>query len=165
MPVGVHGLPRSREWDAVVAVELEELESTTLSEFSLKVLRDGTVIGDVAAVPGDVVDRVVWLSREESGLPAEVRAVRTGVRDWSVALRRTRLELLTLPDVDATEIALAIPPGGEPTLLVDGEEADLDGPYAAAALELDRRGRERHTTFVARATRATGGWELTIDPL
>jgi hypothetical protein len=165
MPVGVHGVARVREWDAVAALEIEELEGTSLSEVAFKVVRDGTVLGDVGNVPEVVIERLAWLAREESGLPAEVRAVRTGVRDWSVAVRRARLELLELPDVDASEIALAIAPGGERTLLVDGEERDEDGDYAVAAIELEARGRARHRTFVARATRVAGGWELTIDPL
>jgi hypothetical protein len=165
MPVGVHGVARAREWDAVFALELPELEGDSLSELAFKLLRDGTVLGDVEGVPADVVDRLAALAREESGLPAEVRAVRTGVRDWSAAVRRTRLELLALPELDASELALAVPPGGERTLLADGEEVEPQGALAEAADVLELRGRERYRTFVARATRVAGGWELTIDPL
>jgi len=163
--VGVHGLPRSREWDAVAAVEIEELVGTAWSELTLKVLRDGTILGEVEGVPEQVVERLAWLAREDCGVPSEVRAVRTGVRDWSVAVRRARLELLQLPELEATEVALALPPGGEPTLFVDGDEVAPEGAYAEAARELERRGRERYKTFVARASRTSGGWELTIDAL
>jgi hypothetical protein len=154
-----------REWDSVTALELPELEGTTFSELSLKVLRDGTVLGDLDGVSGELVERLAWLARDDAGLPAELRAVRTGVRDWSVAVRRLRLELLDLPDVDAAELSLAIAPDGERTLIVDGEEAVPVGALAEAARELESRGRERHAAFVARATRSSGGWALTVDPL
>lgn len=165
MPVGVHGVARAREWDAVLVLELPALDDAPLSEVALKLLPDGTVLGGAADLPAEVLERLAAIAREETGLPAELRAVRTGVREWSLAVRRVRLELLALPEIDAQEIALAVPPGSPPVFLLDGEEAAPEGVLADAADELGRRGRARYRTFVARAARAEGGWELTIDPL
>lgn len=70
-------------------------------------------------------------------------------------------------DIDAAEITLALGPDGSLTLLVDGEDAAaVTSALEAAASELERRGRERFPSFVARAERLPeAGWVLTVDPL
>ena len=166
LEVGITGVPRNREWDALAMVELPELEGDPASEIEFSVLADGTIalppgatfpLGPAETLAGSVSD----LER-----PYDVLAVRRGVRDWSVAARRRDADVAELPDVPgATEVTVAIDPDGGRTVLVDGLEADATEAVAPAAAELERRGRERHDAFVARASRTAAGWTVTIDPL
>ena len=100
--------------------------------------------------------------------PYEARAARRDRSGWSAAARRLHSGTAELPlDLVAFEITVAIPPAGERLVLVDGEECErIEGALAAAADELERRGRERYETFVVRAERRSDErWEVVVDPL
>jgi hypothetical protein len=164
---GVSGLPRSREWDAVTVVELPELESSSASELTFRVLGDASVAG-AEGLPGAAVERIVAELESAVRPPYEVRAARRGRCDWSVAARELRLESVPLlGSLPGDELAVAVTPDGERTTFVDGEEtglltADLEAAFAV----LERRGRERFPAFVSRAERVgPGRWELSVDPL
>lgn len=164
---GVSGVPRGRDWDAVAVVDLPELEGSLASELSFRVLEDGTV-ADADELPAGALERIA--AELETGVrpPYDVRAVRRGRSDWSVAARELRLERVPLPEaLPGTELAVAVTPEGGRTLLVDGEEPEgLTPELESAFAELERRGRERFPAFVARAERvAPGRWELLVDPL
>jgi hypothetical protein len=166
LEVGITGVPRTREWDAVTTVDVPELEGDPASELAFTVLADGTIAlrsGETA--PLAAAERLAGAVFEVDR-PCDILAVRRGVREWSVAGRRRDMDAVSLPDVPgAAEIAVAVGPDGARTVLVDGEEADDAPEVAQAADELERRGRERHRAFVARASRTAAGWTLTIDPL
>ena len=165
---GVSGVPRGREWDAVAVVDLPELADAALSEIRFRVLEDGSISGaEGAAVPDLALRRLAAAVEEMLSPPYEALAARRGCHDWSIAARELRLEGIELPAaLAAGEIVLAVPPGGERTLLVEGEEPAVMTPeLEAAAAELERRGLARFDAFVARAERVGGRWELTIDPL
>ena len=68
---------------------------------------------------------------------------------------------------DATSVEVVVAPGGDRSLLVDGEEVvNPDPAWEPAVHELERRGRKRFQSFVARADRVgEDRWELTVDPL
>jgi hypothetical protein len=161
---GVSGLAQPREWDASGIVEVRELAGSPLAELEFTVLADGALLGEGPA-------EAVAALTEGLGLepPFAVRAVRQGPLEWAVGARELDSEPVTLPaSLAAGRIELAVAPDGESTLLLDGEIAagDLSEPVRQAAVELERRGRARFQSFVARADRVEEGrWELTIDPL
>jgi hypothetical protein len=100
--------------------------------------------------------------------PFAVRAVRRGRLEWAVAGRALRSEpvVLSVP-ADAFSVEVVVAPDGNRSLLVDGEEVvTVDPVWDEAVQELERRGRKRFQSFVARADRVgEDRWELTVDPL
>jgi hypothetical protein len=159
---GVSGLSRPREWDASALVEVETLAATELRVLEFDVLVDDAVQGDV---PSEAVPELT----AELGLepPYNVRAVRQGRLDWAVAGRILRSEPIVLEAPGVSSLEVVVAPGGDVSVLVDGEDEVSVGPdLENAARELERRGRERFQAFVARADRVgEDRWELTIDPL
>ena len=169
LPVGIHGVPRSREWDVVIQVTLPELADSTLAELSLKRLPDGAILvqGD-GEIPAAALVRLTSVLADELQLDGagEAVGVRCGVDDWSIAARQLRLDVVDLPDLgEVSEVSVAVTPDGERVVLVDGEEVDPDGALARDADVLEERGLARFDSFVARAERSGSAWELTLDPL
>jgi hypothetical protein len=167
MEVGISGVPRQREWDVVRVVDLPELEGVSLSEVAFRLLGAGRAAGTTPAdVPAAALARMAALVEETLEPPCEVRALRRGVLDWSVAARQITVELVDLPALEEVEeISVAVAPDGGRTILVDGEEAEPQGELEQVILELERQGRERFPAFVARVVQSTAGWELSVDPL
>jgi hypothetical protein len=168
VPVGVSGVPRSREWDALTIVELPQLEGRPLEEIVFVRLVDGTTDSFGQDVPLDVIERLAAALEGSLEAPYEARAARRGTREWSLAARSVNVDLITLPAaLAADEVTLAVGPDGSTTLLVDGEEpASVSAELATAAEVLGRQGRARSEAFVARAERAgSGRWTVTVDPL
>jgi len=167
MEVGISGVPRQREWDLVSIVDLPELEGAPVSELAFRLLDDGRVAGaEPADAPSLALGRLAALVAVSLEPPCEVRAVRRGVLDWSLAARRISVSLVELPGLEGVEdLVVALAPGGGRTILVDGQELEPEGEVEEAALLLEEEGRRRHPIFVARAVRSTAGWELTVDPL
>jgi hypothetical protein len=165
---GVSGLARRREWDAVELVLLPELADLPLEEFRFALLADGTLVpADGAAVPEAVLERLADRIRAALAPPFDAVAARHTREEWSVAARALRIDELELPQVDATEIVVALGPEGSATLLVDGEEEGAPASaVAAAARELERVGSERYDSFVVRARRVAGDrFAVSVDPL
>jgi hypothetical protein len=168
VPVGVSGVPRSRDWDAVVVAELPELEGDPLEEIVFVRLPDGSLGGFGSEVPASAVERLAAHLDPVLRPPYEARAVRRGTREWSVGARSVNVDLVALPEsLEADTITLAVSPDGSSVLLVDGEEETSDSAeLEAAAAELRRHGRLRAPAFAARAERiGPGCWTLTVDPL
>lgn len=160
---GVSGLSRLREWDASGIVDVEALAATELGELEFTIRADGALAGDVP--PAAVSELTQELGLEP---PYAVRAVRRGRLEWAVAGRALRSQPLSLSvpsGISSLEVVLA--PDGDRSVLVEGEEAvAVDPAWEAAAEELERRGRERFQSFVARADRVgEDRWELIVDPL
>lgn len=167
MEVGISGVPRQREWDFVTLVDVPELDGAPVSELAFRLLGSGNLAGtEPDGVSSAALARLSALVEEVLEPPCEVRALRRGVLDWSLAARHITVELVDLPPLEGVEeVAVAVAPDGGRTLLVDGEEIDSDGRLEQVALALEAHGRERFPTFVARAVQSTAGWELTVDPL
>lgn len=160
---GVSGLSRPREWDASALVEVTALATAEVGELEFAVLADGAIAGDP---PPEAVSELT----DELGLkpPYAVRAVRRGRLEWAVAGRALRSEPLALAlPTGISSLEVVVPPDGGRSVLVEGEEAvAVDPAWEAAVEELERRGRKRFQSFVARADRVgEDRWELTIDPL
>jgi hypothetical protein len=137
---GIHGLPRAREWDAVVSVEAPEIPEQRSAFVALPsgdlVVEDGT---DQVRALADALER-------ELAPPYRAEAVKRDDGFWAVAGRR--VEIVELPGVAGNEIELTSH-GPERTLLVDGERGFGSIP------ELERPGH------VVRARRVDGDiWEV-----
>ena len=159
-----------REWDAVVLVELPELERSALVELELLVPADAEVDVDAAeGVPRRAVDRISAALDAQVRRPYGARAVRRDARLWSAGARTLRGETVAFrPGLPASSLEVVRPPGEELRALADGEPIDsaLAPLFAEAVGELERRGLARFESFAVRADRVAGGrWQLTIDPL
>ncbi len=151
--VGVHGVPRAREWDAVVTAESDSL---TGDELSFVALPDGTLIVDEDVPDGSVA---ALAEAVESALapPYRARGVRKSARVWAVGA--LRIEVAELPGAEGDEIDLTVQ-GGSRTLVVDGE------PAFGSVPALERLAGAQHEEYVAHAERLDGDlFEIKVSPL
>jgi hypothetical protein len=154
--VGIHGVPRPREWDTVVTAEAPRLG---VGELDFVVLPDGTLVVDdsLDLEPGSL-DPLAGALETELHPPYRARAVWRGASRWGVAARR--IEVAELPeDVRGDEIVLSVAEG-QRSLVVDGQ------PSFGSARALERRGADRGAAFVVRAERlAERMWEIEVTLL
>ena len=151
--MGVHGLARQRQWDAVATVQAPEIDGDALA---FDVLPDRTVLveeetGDAELAPlADAIER-------ELDPPYRARAVRQGAALWAVAARS--IEVVQLRDRTGEAIELS-KRGEERALTVDGAREFGSVP------ELEELASQRHADYVVRAERLDGDWwEVKVDPL
>lgn len=148
----------------IVAAEIPELAACEVDEVRFDAFPDGTL--DPQSEPAE---RFALELDRALGRPYTALAVRHGASEWALGARMLKSELVSLPqELSAQALEVALPPDGELAVLVDGEQAvdPLEPALAAAAGELERRGRERFEFFVARADKlADGRFELSVDPL
>jgi hypothetical protein len=151
--VGVHGVPRAREWDAVVSAESETL---SVDEVSFAALPDGTLIVDEDVPEGSLAP----LAEAVEGVieaPYRAQGVRKSERVWAVGA--LRIEVAELPGATGDEIDLAVQAGGR-TLVVDGE------PAFGGVPALERLAAARYEEYVAHAERLDGDlFEIKVAPL
>ncbi len=170
VPTGVTGIPRLREWDAVVVVALPELVAAALAEFELAAPQEGRVV-TVAdeAVPPAVAERVAAALDEELDRPFAGVVVRQDALRWAAGGRSVRVgDSIELPDAPFDSLEVVRTPDGDVLVQADGEPLDeaRAARFAAPADELARRGAARFESFVARADRGRAGrWHVTVDPL
>ena len=149
--VGIHGLHRPREWDAVLTVEAPDVPG---DEGWFVVLADGRVL--VEEEQGGDVGRLARAVTVPA--PFRAHAVRRGPDTWAIAARGIdTVELDADPGGEAVELAWD---GVERTVRIDGE------PTLAGVPELERLGASRHAAYVVTAARLTGStWEVAVAPL
>lgn len=149
---GVHGVPRPREFDAVVSLDVADVGA---AEFSFVALSDGTLVleSDVDVDLDPFADSL----EETVDAPYRATAVRKGDSTWALAANRIRVETIE-DDIDGDSVELAVR-DGEQTLLVDGARAfGSPGALTRLAAELD--------AYVLRAERIDGNiWEVRVHPL
>jgi hypothetical protein len=170
VPTGVTGIPRLAEWDAVVGVEIPELDDSSLAEFEFRAPAEGPLEAPGPEIPAEVLARIGGELDEQLERPYEGRVVRQQGRHWAAGAVTVRtgesVELPgPLPD-DSLEVVRT--PDGDLVVQADGEPLDgaAAGEFEAATAELERLGRARFESFVVRADRAEGGgWRVTVDPL
>ena len=155
---GIHGLARSRRWDAVVVAEAPGLDGTELDRTALGfvVLADGSTVSD----PGPSATALAPLLAAVAGSlapPYRAEAVRRGGTQWAVAAARIRVtELPTLAGEEA-ELVLS---AGRRTFHVDGR------PSFVAVPALESIGAKEGREYVVRAHRLRAAfWEVEAEAL
>ncbi len=150
--VGIHGIPREREWDAVASAEAPGLPG---DDVEFVALPDGSLVVDEDVPDGTLVPLADALS-----LPAPYHAfgLRQDADVWSVAAKR--VQVAEVPeDVDGDEIQLVVTDETR-TLVVD------DMPSSASIPSLEAFAAEQFGSFVLRASRLDDLlWEVTVIPL
>lgn len=147
--VGIHGLHRQREWDAVATIELPEV---TGDAASFVVLADGQVVSE----EGDA-DPAPFGAAVALAPPFRARAVRRAGATWAVAARQ--IETIELRDASGGELEIAWD-GAERTVRIDGE------PTLGGVPALERLASARYSTYVVTASRlAADTWEVAVSPL
>jgi hypothetical protein len=145
---GIHGVPREREYDAVVTVEAPDVDGAGARFVTLA---DGTLLveegdGDFAAL-ADAIE-------QEMKPPYRALATRRGETQWAVGAHQLRVVELPEPGGDEVELALH---GDERTLVIDGERVFGTIPELERLTDGDS---------VIRAARLDGdAWEVRVDPL
>lgn len=154
--VGIHGIARPREWDAVVTTEAPRLG---VGELEFVVLPDGTLVVDDALdlEPGSL-DPLAAALEAQIRPPYRASAVWRGGSRWGVAARR--IEVAELPaNTPGDEIVVSVA-GGERSLTIDGE------PSWHRVPALESIGAARAGSFVIRAERlAEQAWEIEVSVL
>ena len=106
--VGIHGVSRPREWDAVVTAEAPRLG---VGELEFVVLPDGTlVVDDELELEAGSLDPLAAALEAELKPPYRAAAVWRGASRWGVAGRR--IEVAELPSsVRGDEVVLSVAEG------------------------------------------------------
>lgn len=148
---GVHGVPRPREWDAVVTVEAE-LPGDFVNFVALE---DRTLIVD-EDVPDAALTPLADAVETQLNPPYRAEGTRRG-DVWAVGARKIRVERLA-DQIGGDTVELAVQ-DGERTVLVEG--ALTMGSFASLeALAADM------PSYVIRADRLDGDlWEVAVLPL
>lgn len=148
---GIHGVPRTRRWDAVATAEAP----LPADELHFVALPNGDLVVD-EDVPADTLAPLADALEESIRPPYRAEAVRQEDDVWAVAARRIRVEQFR---ADGERLELVSAPDGR-TFTVDG--AREFGSLPA----LERIGLEQGEHHVVRATRLDGdAWEIEADPL
>jgi hypothetical protein len=143
---GIHGVPRERQYDAVVTTEAPEAQGATARFVGLE---DGSLLveegdGDLSALAEAI--------EQEVKAPYRATAIRRGSTQWAVAAHGLRV--VELPEPGGDEIELVVR-GEERTLVVDGNRSFGTLPELEALSEGDS---------VIRAARLDGSlWEVRVD--
>jgi hypothetical protein len=145
---GIHGVPRERQYDAVVTAEAPDVEGANARFVALE---DGLLL--VEEGDGDLTPLADAIEQEVAR-PYRAIAIRRGASRWAVAAQGLRV--VELPEPGGDEIELAVR-GEERTLVVDGNRVFGTLP------ELERLASG---DAVIRAARLDGNlWEVRVDPL
>jgi hypothetical protein len=145
---GIHGIPRERQYDAVVTVEAPDVKGENAVFVALD---DGSLL--VEEGEGDLTPLADAIEQEVAR-PYRATAIHRGGSRWAVAAHGLRV--LELPEADGDEIELVVR-NGEKTLVVDGNRSFGTIPELEAITSGDA---------VIRASRLDGDlWEVRVDPL
>jgi hypothetical protein len=145
---GIHGVPRQRDYDAVVTAEAPDVEGSTARFVGLE---DGSLL--IEEGDGDLTPLAEAIEREVVA-PYRATAIRRGDTQWAVAAHGLRVVELPEPGGDEVELVVR---GDERTLVVDGNRSFGMLPELEKLADQDS---------VVRAARLDGAlWEIRVDPL
>jgi hypothetical protein len=145
---GIHGVPRERQYDAVVTAEAPDVEGDSALFVALE---DGSLL--VEEGEGDLTPLADAIETEVAR-PYRATAIRRSADTWAVAAHGLRVLELPEPGGDEVELALR---GDEKTLVVDGNRSFGTIPELEVLADGDA---------VIRASRLDGDlWEVRVDPL
>lgn len=159
------GIARARRWETSVSVEVHALNDAPAE---LAIYAYEAEIATAPDVPSPAVAPLIEALDGELSRPWEAVAVRQEGDFWAAAGRRTRGTLITIQDVDAASLDVAVGPDGSRSASVDGATAagPVDPALDQAFRELERLGRLHFQAFAARADNlGDGRWRVSIDPL
>jgi hypothetical protein len=145
---GIHGIPRERQFDAVVTTDAPDVKGSSALFVALE---DGSLLieegeGDLTAL-ADAIE-------QEVARPYRATAIRRGGSQWAIAA--LGLRVVQLPEPGGEEIELVVK-GDETILVVDGNRSFGTMPELAQLAGGDA---------VIRASRLDGTlWEVRVDPL
>jgi hypothetical protein len=151
---GIHGIPRAREWDAVVTAIATELPG---DEADFVALPDGTLYTDDDLPDGALAP----LADAFDGLlhaPYHAVALRQEEDVWTAAA--LRVDVVEVPeDVDGDQVDIVVNEG-ERKVLVDKAESRAEIP------SLEDFAGQQFSSFVLHASRLDETlWEVTVLPL
>jgi hypothetical protein len=151
---GIHGIPRAREWDAVLTAIAPDLPG---DETDFVALPDGTLYTDENLPEGALAP----IADGFEGLleaPYHALALRQEEDVWAAAAMR--VDVVEVPeDVDGDQVDLVVN-DGERTVRVDDAESRAEIP------SLEDFAAQQFGSFVLRASRLDESlWEVTVLPL
>ena len=153
MEAGISGIPRSREWDAVVTADCGTGGDTCVfavvpGRAPIHVGADSGPLACLADALGDALEP-----------PYRAVGIRHQGSTWAVGA--VRIEVVELPaDIEGDELMLTVTQEGERALEIDGR------PSAESIPALEEAVGGRYEAYFARATRLDKRlWEIGIDPL
>jgi hypothetical protein len=150
---GIHGVPRARRWEAVLAVAAPSLRGDVVHFVALP---DGTLLVDEEE-PDEALEPVADAVEQRLAPPYRAEAVRRDGDRWAVGA--SRIAVAELPGLDGDEAELVTTRAGS-ELRVDGR------PRFGSLPALERLGQVQGTEFVVRARRLDGdAWEVETTPL
>jgi hypothetical protein len=151
---GIHGIPRVREWDAVVTARAAELPG---DETDFVALEDGTIFTD-DELPDDALAPLADALEGSVEAPYHALALRQDGDVWSVAAMR--VSVVEVPeDVPGDKVDLVVN-DGERTVLVDDAQSQAEVP------SLEEFAGGQFGSFVLNATRLDDTlWEVAVLPL
>jgi hypothetical protein len=153
--VGIHGLARPRQWDAVVTANAPELAG---DEAAFVALPDGTLLVEDES-PADGLAVLAKAVEDTLAAPYRAEAVRRTAEVWAVAARS--IDVTTLPAGTPGDAVTITSQHDDRTTLVDGND------WLASFPALEALAHERGLTdFVLEANRLDGElWEVRVSPL
>lgn len=150
---GIHGVPRARRWDAVVAAHAPLVDGDSVHFVALA---DGSLVVDEDQ-PDEALTPLADALEARLAPPYRAEGVRRDGSLWGVAGRR--IALVREPGLDGEEAELVVAATGH-TLTVDGLQRVARAPAFEAAGAAEAR------EFVVRATRLDEDlWEVEVTPL
>jgi hypothetical protein len=152
--VGIHGVARLREWDAVVTVDTPDVSGDAVSFVALP---DGSLLVEQA---GDGDDLTALADAVETSVAAPYRAeaVRRTGDTWAVGVRS--IEVVELDDDVAGETIVLTVHDGVRDVLVDGERS------LGSFRSLENHGGARFASYSLTARRLDESlWEVDVVPL
>jgi hypothetical protein len=151
--VGIHGVARPREWDAVATTRAPGLGAERIAFLALP---DGTLI--VEDGPDGDLEPLAAAVEATISPPYRAEAVARDDQHWGVAANR--IEVLELPEVaDGEEISLTVR-GDERELVIDGVETE------GAVPSLEAYAAARSSSFAVGARRIDEDlWEVRVFAL
>jgi hypothetical protein len=151
---GIHGIPRAREWDAVLTAIAPDLPG---DETDFVALPDGTLFTD-ADLPAGALEPIADGFDGLIDAPYHAVALRQDEDVWSAGAMR--VAVVEVPEhVDGDQVDLVVN-DGERKVLVDEAESRAEIP------SLEGFAAQQFGSFVLRASRLDETlWEVTVLPL
>lgn len=150
---GIHGVPRARRWDTVVAADAPGLQGESIHFVALA---DRTLVVEEEE-PGDALAPLAEAVESALAPPYRAEAVRRHDDTWAVAA--SRVALLEVRGLSGDEAELVATREGR-VLRLDGRTTLGRSPA------LERVGEAQGAEYVVRASRVEGDlWEVEATPL